>query len=139
MIYDPTRKWQIALTDIILPNNNGHWLYVKVPYEEGLTTSEVFASEGHVDPLRDEGFLIYKIGYAHPVVDGSRELSMLWGNMKPRNGIPDAPVDEKTYGRKDGAWNALGSISAKDFWTGTLTAYNAIETKDSNTIYFIEE
>ena len=33
----------------------------------------------------------------------------------------------------------LGSISSKNFWSGTLTAYNAIVIKDSNTIYYIEE
>jgi hypothetical protein len=34
---------------------------------------------------------------------------------------------------------ALGSISPKDFWTGTAAAYAAIDPKLSNTIYFVEE
>jgi uncharacterized protein (TIGR02145 family) len=33
----------------------------------------------------------------------------------------------------------LGTISTKDFWTGTLAAYTAISPKDSNTIYHVEE
>ena len=34
---------------------------------------------------------------------------------------------------------ALGSISPKDFWTGTAAAYTAITPKLANTIYFVEE
>lgn len=33
----------------------------------------------------------------------------------------------------------LGSISPKNYWSGTLAAYTAIITKDADTIYFIEE
>ncbi len=33
----------------------------------------------------------------------------------------------------------LGSISIKNFWSGTLAAYTALGTCDSDTIYFIEE
>ena len=33
----------------------------------------------------------------------------------------------------------VGTIAPKDYWSGTLTAYNAITTKLANTIYFIEE
>lgn len=31
--YDPTREWTIAQEDITLPNNNLHFLYIKVPIE----------------------------------------------------------------------------------------------------------
>ncbi len=33
----------------------------------------------------------------------------------------------------------LGSMSTKGFWTGSQASYDAISTKDSNTIYFIEQ
>lgn len=33
----------------------------------------------------------------------------------------------------------LGSIATKDFWRGTQAQYDALETYDSNSIYFIEE
>ena len=32
--YDPTRSWNIAETDITLPDNDGYFLYVKVPLAE---------------------------------------------------------------------------------------------------------
>ena len=48
-----------------------------------LTTSEILVSESHIDPLRDDGFVIYKLGYIHPVTAGVRDASMLWGNVKP--------------------------------------------------------
>ena len=85
MKYDPTRAWNIALTDIILPNDNEHILYVKVPIAETLTTSEVFASEEHIDPLRDDGFIIYRYGPIGPNVDGVREVRTLW-NRNGRDG-----------------------------------------------------
>ena len=34
-------------------------------------------------------------------------------------------------------WNTLASLGTKTFWNGTQAAYDAIGTKDSNTIYFI--
>ena len=86
MIYNPERIWNIALTNITIPDDNGHWLYLKVPVEEGVTTSELFVDEGHIDPLRDDGCVIYKWGYIHPVADGKREVSMLLGNTKGGSG-----------------------------------------------------
>jgi hypothetical protein len=88
MSYDPTREWNITSVDITLANDNGHFLYVKVPIEADVTTSEVIASEAHIDPLRDEGYIIYKLGWITPVVDGKRTAQMLWGNNKP------VPVDK---------------------------------------------
>lgn len=35
--------------------------------------------------------------------------------------------------------SSVKSMATKVFWTGTQSAYNAISTKDANTIYFIEE
>ena len=49
--------------------------------------------------------------------------------------------EESESGEPDYIWHKpeLGTISPKDFWTGTLEAYEAIEPYDSNTIYFVEE
>lgn len=33
----------------------------------------------------------------------------------------------------------LGSMSLKNFWVGTQAEYDAIVTKDNNTLYFIKE
>lgn len=82
MIYDPTRIWNIAATEIVLPNDNGHFLYLKVPKEELLTTSELIVSETHIEPLRDDGYIIYPFGHIAAVSDGKREAYMLWGNVK---------------------------------------------------------
>jgi len=81
-MYDPTREWDIAETALTLPNDNGHFLYLKVPTADDVTTSEIIASENHVDPLFYDGYIVYKMGYINAVVDGRREVSMLWGNVK---------------------------------------------------------
>lgn len=68
--------------------------------------AEVITSKDHIDPKRDEGFIIYKIGYIHPTTNGKRIASMLWGNS---DGEPfkEAPKDAKPYGRKDGKWSEV--------------------------------
>ena len=135
-VYDPSRSWVVSATNLTIANNNGHWLYLKVPTAAGVTSSELFASESHIDPLRDVGYIILKWGYVHPVVNGSREVSMLWNNVKggdgvaqiqsdwnqadntkkdfiknkpaiPAAGLTDAPSDGKLYGRKNGAWTEV--------------------------------
>lgn len=45
-----------------------------------LRTSEIIFSEEHIDPKRDPGFVIYKLGYIGPVINGARTAHMLWGN-----------------------------------------------------------
>ena len=70
-------------------------------------SAEVITSKQHIDPKRDAGYIIYKLGYIHPVVEGSRDVSMLWGNVK---GLPEAPKNAKPYGRLDGAWEEVAAL-----------------------------
>ena len=57
------------------------------------TTSEIITSKSHIDPLRDDGYVIYKIGYIQPVSGGKREISTLWGNHRQPSTIPAIPYD----------------------------------------------
>jgi len=50
-----------------------------------ITTSEIIVSKNHIEPLADDGFIIYKLGYISPVVDGKREARMIWGNERRPN------------------------------------------------------
>lgn len=86
MLYDPTYTWEILETDILLPNDSEHDLFLKVPTDGIAITSEVIVSETHIDPLRDDGFIIYKLGPIKAVEGGAREVSMLWGNGKVKTG-----------------------------------------------------
>ena len=59
-------------------------------------------------------------------------------------GIPDAPIDGVQYARQDGAWVESEPIKVKttsnntlQFWSGTQQEYDAIVTKDANTLYVI--
>ena len=59
-------------------------------------------------------------------------------------GITDAPSDGKTYGRNNGAWVEVEPNKVKttnnttmQFWSGTQAEYDAIATKDANTLYII--
>lgn len=75
-----------------------------------LTTSEILVSETHIDPKRDEGFIIYKLGYINPVAGGARETSMLWGNAKQADNV------------QAGILTALASRSVSVIFTKAFTS-----------------
>lgn len=86
MTYDPKRAWNIAATEITLPDSDGYFLYIKVPTASGENTSEFIVDKGYVVPSRDAGYFICPWGYIHPPVGGSREYSPYWGNKRGANG-----------------------------------------------------
>lgn len=55
-------------------------------------TSEIIVSNNHIDPKRDDGYMIVKLGYIHPPVSGKRQVSLLWGNDKKSDGATSAQV-----------------------------------------------
>jgi len=71
-----------------------------------IDTSEILVSKEHIDPLRDQGYVIYKIGRITPVTDGRRSANMLFGNART---LPEAPSDGKIYGRKNRTWVEVSS------------------------------
>ena len=70
-------------------------------------------------------------------------VDLLISEHNSLNGLDGGDPDNNFFGHLTEAElakvQALGSISPKDYWSGTLAAYTAITTKDSNTIYFVEE
>ena len=71
------------------------------------------------------------------------------------NGIPEgwtvkeiyeyieAPMDGQQYARQDGAWVEVSKVKTTNnntlqFWNGTQQEYDAIATKDANTLYVIK-
>lgn len=81
MAYIPQREWEIEETELTFTSDNGHFLYMKTPLSEASNIATLIASETHIDPARDKGYMIYKIGYVQSVANG-RSISMLWGNEK---------------------------------------------------------
>lgn len=53
-----------------------------------MSDATIIVSEEHIDPLRDEGYIIYKLGYFSAVSSGKREAHLLWGNAKSKAYIP---------------------------------------------------
>ena len=58
--------------------------------------------------------------------------------------LPDAPSDGQQYARQNGAWIEVEPSKVKttsnntlQFWSGTQAEYDAIATKDANTLYII--
>ena len=71
------------------------------------------------------------------------------------NGIPEgwtvkeiyeyveAPIDGNQYSRQNGAWVEVSKVKTTNnttmqFWSGTQSEYDAIATKDANTLYIIK-
>ena len=57
-------------------------------------------------------------------------------------GIPDAPIDGNQYARQNEAWVEVSKVKTTNnttlqFWNGTQQEYDAIATKDANTLYVI--
>ena len=60
-------------------------------------------------------------------------------------GLTDAPSDGQQYARKDGVWVESEPSKVKttndtplQFWSGTQQEFDAIATKDANTLYIIK-
>lgn len=83
MAYTPQREWAFSATDLVLLNDNAHFLYLAVPTPEDSTDPvSIFASEQHIEPKFYPDWICFKIGILQAVVDGKREASMLWGNNR---------------------------------------------------------
>lgn len=76
---------------------------------------------GNKRTLKDNGETIYPITYDECVYD--------------TNGVS---MCEK-YATKDELNNINTQLDGKTIWTGTQAEYDAITTKDSNTLYFVTE
>lgn len=77
--YNPEREWDITGASIEFSTTATQWLYIKAPVDDLETDAELVASEDHIDPLFEDGFVYYKIGYASAVSAGQREIRTLWG------------------------------------------------------------
>ena len=58
-------------------------------------------------------------------------------------GIPEAPLDGQQYARQNGGWFEVSKLKTTNntmlqFWSGTQQEYDAITTKDANTLYVIK-
>ena len=79
----------------------------------------------------------YEAGGHHGIPEG-------W-TVKEIYDYVEAPLDGKTYGRNNGAWVEVEPNKVKttnnstmQFWSGTQQEYDAIATKDANTLYIIK-
>ena len=76
-------------------------------------------------------------------VDG-QQYARQNGNWTPvEEGIPEAPLDGLQYARQNAAWVEVSRVKTMNnkmmqFWNGTQAEYDAIATKDANTLYIIK-
>ncbi len=104
--YDPTREWSFDAQEITIPDNEGYWIYAKLPLASESGTCTFLLQKTHVEIKQDlfDGYLIYKIGYVTSTAS-PRHLGMLWGNVKLNSTIKE--IADEAAGELDlrTGWN----------------------------------
>ena len=82
--------------------------------------------------------------YIEAPIDGKQYARQDGAWTVVTEGLTDSPSDGKQYARQDGAWVEVEPSKVKTtkdttlkFWDGTQQEYDAITTKDANTLYII--
>ena len=112
--------------------------YVKSSAVEGLDNSSALGS--WLNGVASSGTFEKPYGVVYPT--GS--IPTGW-TVKNVDLYIEAPIDGKQYSRKDGVWVEAEPSKVKttnntimQFWSGTQAEYDAIATKDANTLYIIK-
>jgi hypothetical protein len=90
-----------------------------------LDTSEIITSKTHIEPLAEDGFIIYKLGYISPVVDGKREARMIWGNR--RNSTINLPLQITGITLLSASWTLISGFYEYDIANANITATSEVE------------
>ena len=122
--------------------NNGSWSVVT----EGITDSP---SDGKQYARQDGAWAVVEKGILDAPTDGTQYARQngAWTPVESvEPGISDAPSDGTQYARQNEAWVEVEPRKVKttnnttmQFWSGTQQEYDAIATKDANTLYIIKE
>ena len=119
---------------------NGEWTPVE-SVEPGIPDAP---SDGNQYARQDGTWTVVEPGISDAPSDG-KTYGRNNGAWTPvTEGITDAPSDGTQYSRKDGVWVEAEPSKVKttnnttmQFWSGTQQEYDAIATKDANTLYII--
>lgn len=95
-----------------------------------LNTSEIIVSKTHIEPLADDGYIIYKLGYITPVVDGKRESRMLWGNR--RNTTINLPLQITGITLLSASWTLVSGLYEYDLTNANITANHVVDVIPEN-------
>lgn len=109
---------------------NGEW----TPVESGLdwnTIKQKLANDG-VESIK------FIMGAEEIILTASEVKTLLNQTV-----LPDAPLDGQQYARQNGVWVEVSKVKTTNnttlqFWNGTQQEYDAIATKDANTLYIIK-
>jgi hypothetical protein len=101
--YNPIREFSIATDDITFPDNDGQFLYAKVPTDGISTTGTIVNLKSvHRRLDYDTDYNYYKLGYISDS-NSPRQAYMLWGNVKLNPSIfYDKVIRETPAGVVDG-------------------------------------
>ena len=120
---------------------------------EGWTVKEIYEyveapMDGNQYARQNGTWTVVEPGISDSPSDG-KQYARQNGNWTPiesvEPGIPEAPIDGLQYARQNAAWVESEPSKVKttkdttlQFWSGTQQEYDAIATKDANTLYIIK-
>lgn len=94
-----------------------------------LNTSEIIVSKTHIEPLAEDGYIIYKLGYISPVVDGKREARMIWGNVRNSHSPVSIDPASAAFASIDPATQVL-TVNEQSGGGGGKTYHNSLDGID---------
>ena len=111
--------------------------YVKCLATEGIVLS---ALDNWLDGVASTGTFEKLSGVSYET--GSNGIPSGW-TVKDIYEYVEAPMDGNQYARQDGSWVEVSKVKTTNnntlqFWNGTQAEYDAIATKDANTLYVIK-
>jgi hypothetical protein len=82
--YNPIRRFSVAQRDITLPDDDGQFIYARVPLDGVSTVATIETNKSaHIRTNYYEDSSMYKLGRVSESVDsGFRKSAMLWGNSE---------------------------------------------------------
>lgn len=95
-----------------------------------IDTSEIIVSKTHIEPLRDDGYVIYKLGYITPVVNGRREAQMIMGNRKyPSISLP---LEITGITLLSASWTLVSGLYEYDLANANIIANHVVDVIPEN-------
>ncbi len=142
--YNPIREFSVAETDIVFPDNDGQFIYAKVPLDGISTVGTIVNSKSaHIRVNYDSDFNYYKLGFISDS-NSPRQAMMLWGNTKLNPSIfYDKNIREVPSGVVDGV-NKIFTLTdtpllnSEDIYINGQLRYPTVAyTLVGNTITFV--
>jgi hypothetical protein len=120
--YHPEKIFDVTGNTSLLPDDDLHYIFAKVPLSEVETTAEIIITKVYRYEDYYDGYLNILMGiYNIPDAEGKRDFAMLWGNEHDERHLP-VTIDPESVGLAEiGADQVLTIIKNPEFKDGLIS------------------